>query len=76
MAEISVKTAGSTGSIAGDAASVLVGTGGAPGADGESPEMVQYHFPVEIEVRNGPAVDPEEVAKRALERLSSALKGT
>lgn len=37
--------------------------------------VVEYHFPVEIEVRVVPAADADEVTRVALERLVDALGG-
>jgi len=37
--------------------------------------VIHYHFPVEIEVRAAPeAIDPEDVIRRALERLTAGME--
>jgi hypothetical protein len=38
-------------------------------------QVVEYHFPVEIEVRVVPAADVDDVTRVALERLVDALRG-
>jgi hypothetical protein len=54
----------------------------APGSEAEGEQLledsrtvVQYYFPVEIEVRAAPdPIDPDELVDRALRALSSALE--
>ncbi|HEX7245266.1 MAG TPA: hypothetical protein VF245_06865 [Solirubrobacterales bacterium] len=51
-----------------------LGPGEAPPA--EAPPVVEYHFPVEVEVRTSPsALDPEAIADLALQRLARGLRG-
>jgi hypothetical protein len=55
----------------------------APGSEAEGEQLladartiVQYYFPVEIEVRAAPdPVDPDEIVERALQALAGALEG-
>jgi hypothetical protein len=54
----------------------------APGAEAEGEQLledsrtvVQYYFPVEIEVRGAPEpVDPDDIVERALAALAGALE--
>jgi hypothetical protein len=46
-----------------------------PGQAADGSRVVEYHFPIEIEVRAIPTADADELASRALERLVDALGG-
>ncbi|HKE86166.1 MAG TPA: hypothetical protein VKB50_20540 [Vicinamibacterales bacterium] len=40
----------------------------------DSRAVIHYHFPVEIEVRSAPnAIDPEDVIRLALQRLTAGM---
>jgi hypothetical protein len=41
----------------------------------DSRAVIHYHFPVEIEVRSAPdAIDPEDVIRLALQRLTAGME--
>ena len=55
---------------------VVAADASAAEVEGLQGEIVQYHFPVEIEVREAAAtVDPDALIARALDQLAHGIRG-
>jgi hypothetical protein len=44
-----------------------------PSAGGDGTDVVEYHFPVVVEIRESPAANDHDVAERVLRKLLAEL---